>query len=79
MIYLLRQSRERTPDPRERVSDYDGTYGNASNDKYSLRRATILQCPQDIYNCNMKIAKRERNLKLREIFLDVRECKEIYD
>lgn len=36
VIYLQKQFRKRTSDPREEVSDYNDTYGNESNDKHNL-------------------------------------------
>jgi len=61
-LFVEAVARERTRDPRKRVSGYDGTYGNTSNDKYnSLQVPRFCAAHERYLQLRVKIAsKRER-------------------
>lgn len=43
-------NRERTSDPCERISGYDGIYENTLNDKYNLPRYTLIYDSSKYYD-----------------------------
>jgi len=64
-LFVETVARKRTRDPCKRVSGYDGTYGNTSNDKYSSLQVPRL-FPREIFTAARENRLRERRERERE-------------